>query len=212
MTTIAQRPGAVAMGSAIAAGPRSTAFQGPAQPRMEEAFGRIVERHSDLVYSVAFRMLHNVEDAMDAAQEAFISAYRGFAAFKDQSQVSTWLYRIVVNACLMKIRKEKTRLNHLAETGVDNAVAHDWRANPERSAMNSELRGVLDAGLSRLRPEQRVVVVLRDVHGLSLGETAEVLDLSVPAIKTRLRRGRLFLREYLEGYLGRPAPQAMPAA
>ena len=132
MTSTAQRPGATPRDSAIPVESGSTVSQEWSRPTTEEAFGRIVETHSNMVYSVALRMMHNAEDAMDAAQEAFVSAYRGFPAFNGRSKVSTWLYRIVVNACLMKIRKEKARLSRLAQTGVDNAVAHDWRGIRKR--------------------------------------------------------------------------------
>ncbi len=170
----------------------------------EEEFSDIVERYSDSAYHIALRMLHNAADAEDAVQEAFISAYRGSSKFKGQSKVTTWLYRIVVNACLMKIRKEKSRANLLTETGYDDAVVHDWRDNPEKAAINAELRDVLQRGLGRLCPEIRAVVVLRDVQGLSCQEAAEALAITVACFKSRLHRARVLLRKYLEGYLDRP--------
>ncbi len=170
----------------------------------EEEFSDIVERYSDSAYHIALRMLHNAADAEDAVQEAFVSAYRAFSKFNGQSKVTTWLYRIVVNVCLMKIRKEKSRTKYLTETGYDDAVVHDWRNDPERAAMNAELRDVLQRGLGRLCPEFRAVIVLRDVQGLSSQETAEALDITVASIKSRLHRGRVLLRKYLEGYLERP--------
>ena len=170
----------------------------------EEEFSDIVERYSDPAYRIALRMLQNAADAEDAVQEAFISAYRSFSNFKGQSKVTTWLYRIVVNACLMKIRKEKSRANYLTETGYDDAVVHDWRNDPEKAAMNAELRDVLQTGLGRLCPEFRAVIVLRDVQGLSSQEAAEVLDITVASIKSRLHRARVLLRKYLEGYLSGP--------
>ena len=170
----------------------------------EEEFSDIVERYSDPAYRIALRMLQNAADAEDAVQEAFISAYRSFSNFKGQSKVTTWLYRIVVNACLMKIRKEKSRANYLTETGYDDAVVHDWRNDPEKAAMNAELRDVLQRGLGRLGPELRTVIVLRDVQGLSCPEAAEALDITVASFKSRLHRARVLLRKYLEGYLARP--------
>ena len=170
----------------------------------EEEFSEIVERYSESAYQIAFRMLHNAADAEDAVQEAFISAYPAFSKFKGQSKVTTWLYRIVVNACLMKIRKEKSRANYLTETGYDDAVIHDWRNDPEKAAVNAELRDVLQRGLGRLCPESRAVIVLRDVQGFSSQEAAEVLDITVASFKSRLHRARVLLRKYLEGYLDRP--------
>ena len=170
----------------------------------EEEFSDIVERYSDSAYHIALRMLHNAADAEDAVQEAFVSAYRAFSKFNGQSKVTTWLYRIVVNACLMKIRKEKSRANYLTETGYDDAVVHDWRNDPEKAAINSELRDVLHSGLGRLCPEFRAAIVLRDVQGLSNQESAEALDITVLSCKSRLHRARVLLRKYLEGYLDRP--------
>ena len=168
----------------------------------EEAFSIVVEEHADFAYNVAYRMLHNVEDAEDAVQEAFISAYRSFHRFKGESKVSTWLYRIVVNACLMKIRKEKSRSNYLTETGYDDAVVHDWRNDPEKAAINGELREVVESGLAWLSPDLRAAVVLRDVQGLTTEEGAAAQGLSVAAFKSRLHRGRVLLRKRLDGYLG----------
>lgn len=170
----------------------------------EEEFSDIVEKYSDPAYQVALRILRNAADAEDAVQEAFMSAYQAFSNFKGQSMVTTWLYRIVVNACLMKIRKEKTRAKYLTETGYHDAVIHDWRNDPEKAAMNTELRDVLHSGLGRVSPELRTVIVLRDVQGLSCQEAAEVLDITAAAFKSRLHRARVLLRKYLEGYLNRP--------
>ena len=181
------------------------------EEQLEEQFTEIVEAYSSIAYNIALRMLRNPADAEDAVQEAFISAYRAFPKFKGQSKVSTWLYRIVVNACLMKIRKEQVRSKYLTNTGYDDSMVHNWRDadspnEPERAALNSELRDVLDEGLSRLTPEIRAAVVLRDVQGFTTEEAAITLDLTVPSLKARLHRGRVLLRKYLEGYLAKPTP------
>ena len=181
------------------------------EQQLEEQFSEMVEAYSSMAYNIALRMLRNTADAEDAVQEAFISAYRAFPKFKGQSKVSTWLYRIVVNACLMKIRKEQVRSKYLTNTGYDDLVVHNWRDadspnEPERAALNSELRDVLDKGLSRLTPEIRAAVVLRDVQGFTTEEAATTLDLTVPSLKARLHRGRVLLRKYLEGYLAKPTP------
>ena len=181
------------------------------EEQLEEQFTEIVEAYSSIANNIALRMLRNPADAEDAVQEAFISAYRAFPKFKGQSKVSTWLYRIVVNACLMKIRKEQVRSKYLTNTGYDDSMVHNWRDadspnEPERAALNSELRDVLDKGLSRLTPEIRAAVVLRDVQGFTTEEAATTLDLTVPSLKARLHRGRVLLRKYLEGYLAKPTP------
>lgn len=173
---------------------------------LDQAFFELVENQTDFAFNVAYRMLRNVEDAQDAVQEAFISAYRAFSSFKGQSKASTWFYRIVVNACLMKIRKEKSRAKYLIQTGYDDAVVQDWGNNPEQAAINGELRDVVEAGLDGLSPELRAAVVLRDVQGLTTEEAAETLGLSVSAFKSRLHQGRVLLRKSLAGYFARPSP------
>ncbi len=173
---------------------------------VEQAFSEVVENYSDFAYNVAYRMLRNVEDAEDAVQEAFISAYRAFSRFKGQSKVSTWLYRIVVNACLMKIRKEKARAKYVFETGYNDAVVQGLGEDPERAAINGELRDVVESGLNRLSSELRAAVVLRDVQGLTIEEAAQALGLSVAAFKSRLHRGRVILRKRLTGYFASTDP------
>ena len=171
----------------------------------EEEFSDMLETYSGMAYNIALRMLHNPADAEDAVQEAFISAYRSLARFNGQSKVTTWLYRIVVNACLMKIRKEKARSKYLSQTDVEDVVVHDWRNSPEKAVVNSELRDVLEQGLHRLNPDMRAAVVLRDVQGLSAAMAAEVLSITVATLKSRLHRGRLQLRKYLAGYVAQTA-------
>ena len=182
---------------------------------LERSFNEIVEQYSDLAYSVAFRMLRNVEDAEDAVQEAYISAYKALPHFKGQSKLSTWLYRIVVNACLMKIRKDKSRAKYISEKDYDDAIVYDWKNDPEEEAVNSELRSTLEAGLDSLSPDLRAAVVLRDVQGLSTEESAEALNISIASLKSRLHRARILLRKHLEEYsslslLGTPEAQAEP--
>lgn len=175
------------------------------QDEREEGFHVLVEQYTNLAYNVALRMLHNVEDAEDAVQEAFLSAYRAFTSFRGQSKASTWLYRIVVNTCLMKIRKEKARAGYLTVTDYEDEVVHDWGADPERAAINGELQDELEGGLRRLSPELRATVVLRDVQGFATEDAADVLGISVPALKARLHRARCLLRMYLVGYVVKPA-------
>ena len=164
---------------------------------LERQFTEIVEQYSDLAYSVAFRMLRNAEDAEDAVQEAYISAFKALPRFKGQSKLSTWLYRIVVNACLMKIRKDKSRAKYLSEKEYDDAIVYDWKNDPEEAAVNSELRSTLESGLDLLSPDLRAAVVLRDIQGLSTEEASEALAISVASLKSRLHRGRILIRKHL---------------
>ena len=163
-------------------------------------FDTIVEKYADFVYNVAFRMMGNPEDAEDVAQDAFLSAYRAFERFRGESRVTTWLYRITVNAALMKLRKEK-RTRTLTHTGLEDVDVPDWDAGPERLAVTSELGEKLQEGIAQLQPELRSAVVLRDVEGLSTSEAAEVLDVTVSSLKSRLHRGRVLLREYLSDFV-----------
>ena len=123
-----------------------------------------------------------------------------------------WLYRIVVNSCLMKIRKDKSRASKLvAQEGYDNTPAIDIGADPERSAVNSDLRDAIAAGLQALSPNLRAAVILRDVQGLSSKEAAAVLNIGVPSLKSRVHRARLGLREHLSGYVGPSADSPVVA-
>ncbi len=212
---IAEMPRAIGAGATFPGEAVATSFEQQIyrsrEEQLEEQFSEMVEAYSSMAYNIALRILRNTADAEDAVQEAFISAYRAFPKFKGQSKASTWLYRIVVNACLMKIRKEQVRSKYLANTGYDDTVVHNWRDadspnEPERAALNSELRDVLDNGLSRLSPDIRDAVVLRDVQGFTTQEAATALDLTVASLKARLHGGRVLLRKHLEGYLAKPTP------
>ena len=182
---------------------------GSAPDNLEQTFTEIVEQYSDLAYSVAFRMLRNAEDAEDAVQEAYISAYKALPHFKGQSKLSTWLYRIVVNACLMKIRKDKSRSKYISEKAFDDAIVYDWKNDPEEAAVNSELRSSLEGGLDLLSPDLRAAVVLRDIQGLSTEEAADALHLSIASLKSRLHRARILLRKHLEEYSATPLLTAL---
>lgn len=176
-----------------------------APSRIEESsatadFERIVEEHSSFVYNVAFRMMGNPQDAEDVAQEAFISAYRAFERFRGESKLTTWLYRITVNAALMRLRKEK-KARTLTQYGFDDVIVHDWSDAPYRAASDSELGDRLREGIGMLPDDLKAAVVLRDMEELSNAEAAEVIGISVPALKSRLHRGRVLLRKHLEEYL-----------
>ena len=163
-------------------------------------FDQIVEQHSTFVYNVAFRMMGNPQDAEDVAQEAFISAFRAYRRFRGESKVTTWLYRITVNAALMRLRKEK-KARTLTQTGLDEVVIPDWSDAPFRAASDSELGDRLRDGIEMLPDDFKAAVVLRDMEELSNSEAAEVIGISVPALKSRLHRGRVLLRKHLEEYL-----------
>ena len=162
-------------------------------------FDDIVEMYSSFVYNVAYKMMGNPHDAEEVAQDAFLSAYRAFARFRGESRVTTWLYRITVNAALMRIRREK-RARELRWVGIENLEVPSWEDSPEPSTINSELGAKIQEGIARLQPELRAAVVLRDVAGLSSAEAAEALDITVSSLKSRLHRARVLLRQHLAEY------------
>ncbi len=163
-------------------------------------FDQIIEQYSDFVYNVAFRMMGRREDAEDIVQDAFLSAYRAFDRFRGESRVTTWLYRITVNAALMRLRKEK-RARTLTATGLDDIVIPDWSNAPEKHASSAELGDRLRDGIDMLPDDLKSAVILRDVQGLSNAEAAEVTGVTVSSLKSRLHRGRVLLRKHLEAYL-----------
>ena len=170
------------------------------EDQADQSFEDIVQNYSGYVYNLTYRILSNHADAEDAAQDAFLAAYRNFHRFRGESKVSTWLYRIAVNAALMKLRKDRTK-PMLTQTGYDDMQPISLADGPEKLALNSELRGHLEEGLERLPPKLKTAVVLRDVQDLKNDEAAAVLDISVSSFKARLHRGRVLLRKHLQDYL-----------
>lgn len=168
-----------------------------------EDFDAIVEQHSDFVYNVAYRVMGNTQEAEDVAQDAFLSAYRAYDRFRGQSHVTTWLYRITMNAALMRLRKTK-KDRTLTNTGVDDMEVVDWTKNPHKDALDSELGDKLREGIDLLEPDLRAALVLRDVQGLSNAEAADALEITVSALKSRLHRARMIVRRYLEDYIKTP--------
>ncbi|GBD12000.1 ECF RNA polymerase sigma factor SigW [bacterium HR23] len=160
-------------------------------------FREVAEKHLDFVYQICLRMLGDPTEAEDAAQETFLSALRAWKTFRGQAQVSTWLYRIAVNACLQRLRRRQ-REQWLSDAGQDIPT---WQGDPQRAVERSELLRRIQEGLARLPPHLRVAVVLRDVQGLSTEEASKIVGVSLPAFKARLHRGRVLLRQFLEPFL-----------
>src|ERR1700760_819858 len=171
-----------------------------------EAFSDLVKRYDRNVFRIAQHITHNEEDAQDVVQDAFLKAYQNLAQFQGNSKFYTWLVRIAVNEALMKLRRRRSDKTvsmdediETEEGSMPREVA-DWSPNPEQLYGQSELGDILKKTIQGLPPGFRTVFVLRDVEGLSTEETAEMLDLSVPAVKSRLLRARLQLRERLARY------------
>jgi len=176
-----------------------------AQADDTRAFDELVNRYRDRVYRLAFRILRHEEDAAEALQDAFLSAFRGIKKFKAESTFSTWLYRVATNAALMRYRRRREPHLSLEQSQSSNPDAEplevpDWSAQPLEELLDQETREVMEAGVARLPEDLRTVFALRDVEGMSNAEVAEVLEISVPAVKSRLHRARSGLREELDRY------------
>jgi RNA polymerase sigma-70 factor, ECF subfamily len=179
-----------------------------------KAFSELMRRYEGKIFRLAQHITQNREDAEDVLQETFLKAYEHLDQFKGDSKFYTWVVRIAVNQSLMKLRKRKTdrsvSLDEGIDTGEDTVVREiaAWDENPEQKYSREELGEILDNAVQSLAPPYRTVFVLRDIDELSTEETAEALDLSIPAVKSRLLRARLQLREKLTRFFKRKGDDA----
>ena len=173
------------------------------------AFSDLVQRYERKVYRLAKHITQNDEDAEDVLQESFMKAYTHLDSFQGDSKFYTWLVRIAVNEALMKLRKRKSdrtvSLDEPQDTGEDLMVREIavWEDDPEKKYSRDELADILSQAVDSLKPSFRTVFVLRDIEELSTEDTAEALGISIPAVKSRLLRARLQLREKLTRYFRR---------
>jgi len=173
------------------------------------AYDELVRKYDRQVFRIAQHITQNREDAEDVMQDAFLKAYEKLDQFQGNSKFYTWLVRIAVNESLMRLRKRRTGKMVSIDEDIDTEEGSvprdlaDWAPDPEQNYTQSELADILRKTIQGLPPGFRVVFVLRDVDGLSTEETAESLGLSVPAVKSRLLRARLQLRERLSRYFKR---------
>ncbi|MFZ1978049.1 MAG: sigma-70 family RNA polymerase sigma factor [Bacteroidota bacterium] len=186
-----------------------------AQKGDQRAFSLLVKKYESTVYSFAYKVCRNEEKAAETLQDTFVNVYRKLDQFNGKAKFSTWLYQIVTNNCLMKRRKSKLERSSLSmespESGHEDSDFQEDRAEiqptislkqtPQDEVVNKELRGLLDNAILKLPMEQRIVFVLRDIEGRSAEEAAKILNVTVPAVKSRLRRARLFLRSQLQEYM-----------
>jgi RNA polymerase sigma-70 factor (ECF subfamily) len=173
------------------------------------AFEQLVARYDAKLLRIAQHVTHNREDSEDAVQDALLKAYQHLGEFREDAQFSTWLTRITINEALSRLRKRRTT----KEVSLDDDFegedvtrpqeVADWAPNPEELYRASELRNILIASLKQVGPILRTVFVLRDIEGLSIDETAEVLQLSIGTVKARLWRARQQLRKLLTKYFGK---------
>jgi len=172
----------------------------------ERAFGELVSRYESKVYSLALKMVRNPEDAEDVLQDTFLRAYRGIKSFKGNSTFSTWIYRITANSALMRLRKRQLPTVSIDDADEREAPINiaDWAPGPVEQILNQETQAAMTEAIEALPPEFRQVFVLRDIEELSNAEVAEILDLSVAAVKSRLHRARLKVRNRLATYFTEP--------
>ena len=162
------------------------------------AFSELMTMHEKRMYAVALRMCANREDAQDCLQDAMLRVYRSISGFKGQSSFSTWVYRITMNTCLDELRRRKTRNAASLDTMLEGGWSPtDGENGPEKQAVASEQRRVLDRAIAELPEDMRSAIVLRDVQGFSYDEIADMLEVNIGTIKSRISRGREKLRQIL---------------
>jgi RNA polymerase sigma-70 factor (ECF subfamily) len=176
-----------------------------------ESFDELFERYERKIFNLVYRLVGDYEEAADLASETFVQALRSFDRFRGEAQPYTWLYRIAINLCKNHFRRRGVRdrvqgpslderLGADGESGPRRDI-EDWSRTPQRAAEQRELQREIERAIAALNPDARVVVILRDLHGLSYQEIAEVVGVSVEVVKARLFRARAALREQLADYL-----------
>ncbi len=174
------------------------------------AFEELVRQYEAKVFSLARGLTRNAEDAQDAVQDTFLSVFKNVKSFKGDSSLSTWIYRITVNAALMKMRRRRHEdrtvpideaMPAFDEDGHRVASLPDWNPRADEMLLNREMGGHLTQAIGALEADYRSVLILRDQEGLSNEEVAAVLKLSVAAVKSRLHRARIFVRERIKDYM-----------
>jgi len=170
----------------------------------KELFYELIRPYERGVFLAARSILGNPTDAEDAAQEAFLKAYRNLASFRQESKFSTWLIQIAINEAKMKLRKDRRHLYKAIDAGQETTEGEyiptdfaDWRDIPSEALEQSELREALNEALNSLPEKYRTVLILRDVQQMSIAETAEALGISQENVKTRTSRARLQMRDRL---------------
>jgi RNA polymerase sigma-70 factor (ECF subfamily) len=172
-----------------------------------DCFERLVGRYEKKIYNLALRMLRDPDDAREILQETFLKVYDNLEKFRGEAHLSTWIYRIAMNEALMRIRKNKHRPRSLEVTDEDGERreidVEDWAPRPVERLLTKELGGELDRAIALLPEDYRGAFLLRDVEGLSNEQIAKAMKLSVPAVKSRIHRARVFLRNELSRYFAK---------
>jgi RNA polymerase sigma-70 factor (ECF subfamily) len=173
-----------------------------------EAYDKIAEIYQKKIYGLSFNLTRNQMDAQDVTQEVLLTLFRKIHTFQGKSAFSSWVYRITLNASYMKLRSKKKEPNVSIDelmpsyngAGFQQEKIQDWSENTESLLFTNETRDVINKAIELLPEKEKVVFLLRDVEGLSTEKAGEILDLTVPAVKSRLHRARLFLRKKLSSY------------
>ena len=175
-----------------------------------EAFDKIVKLYQKKIYALSFNLTRNAMDAQDVTQEVLLTLFRKINTFQGNSAFSSWVYRITLNASYMKLRSKKKdqsiSLDDLLPTyngaGFQQEKIQDWSENTESLLFTNETKSVIKKATDQLPEKEKVVFLLRDVEGLSTEKVSEILELTIPAVKSRLHRARLILRKKLSNYFG----------
>lgn len=183
----------------------------PRDNQRSSAFDYLVDRYERKIFNLIYRIIGDYDDAADLTQDTFVLAYRSFDDFRGDAAVYTWLYRIAVNVCKNRLRQKDRRQNIEAfslddeEKGIFERITEgglvDSPPTPERALEREEMRQFVENAISSLPADYRIVVVLRDLQGLTYREIAEAADLSVDVVKTRLARAREMLRRKIQHYI-----------
>ena len=170
------------------------------QKRDETAFEELLRQYEKKVYTLCFRMCGNSEDAEEAAQDTFLALWRGIDRFRQESSLSTWIYRLASNACIDLLRRRKKQGSSLSLDDEELFLdAVDPAPRPREAVEHREAQKLLQEGLSALPEEYRKVLILREIEGLSYTEIAESASLELGTVKSRISRGRVLLRNFLSG-------------
>ena len=173
-----------------------------------DAYDKIAAIYQKKIYGLSFNLTRNQMDAQDVTQEVLLTLFRKIHTFQGKSAFSSWVYRITLNASYMKLRSKKKEPNVSIDelmpsfngAGFQQEKIQDWSENTESLLFTNETRDVISKAIDLLPEKEKVVFLLRDVEGLSTEKTGEILDLTVPVVKSRLHRARLFLRKKLSSY------------
>ena len=218
--TTADKPDSAAPATATAAAPASPPAESDmalverARNKDFAAFEELVSRYEDKIFRLAYRFVRNESEAKEILQDTFLSIWRKLDTFKGDAQFSSWVYRVAANAALMRLRSQRRHPEVSTEDlpagfldkqqyGDILSPGDNWARRPDDELQSDELRRHIQAAVDALPEIYRTVFLVRDVEGLSTEETAEMLGISVPTVKTRLHRARMALREEIAAYFGK---------